>query len=590
MLPTTPLTKKQMGYLVLVASVAGAVGVLGVDLLGAGQFGGLGPAQWQALGGCGLLALFGASLTFIHEPRDVPVQPRLSFKDLPPFWRWLILGLFGLALLALAFELVVYLHYTISLLRFPFDYDQGEGFELYDTLLHAQWQWPYRDSQAFPFYTSIYPPFFHILTVPLVWLFGSQMWTGRLVGFAASLLASAAIGWGVWRASGNRIIALLAGLTFLASNYTFHIGPLFRQHMTMVMFETVGIVALAQVDGTPRPIRRHRALWLGLACLLAAGYTKQLALATVVAGFISLFVINPRRAVLLGALFAGIAGGIFLWINLATEGWWYVSIIRANINAFDQGQAVSFYRQWLELHGVIATLALARLVYEIYWTRLSGYAIWFALAFVNGALSGKFGAGESYFVTTTAAACVLAGIALAKVWERASIKQLTFRIGLLVIPLLFLFQTRLTWHMYTDGFYAPLAQFMGLTSERGYYDSQGYTQLGPRPTRADHEAGQRIADLARVADGPVFSEEAAFVLVAGKPVITNAFPQLVMYQAGLFDPRQEIAQIEAKGFGLVILRAQFYPPPVLQALGVNYQPLTDIWMNNFQYRILERRP
>ena len=59
-------------------------------------------------------------------------------------------------------------HYAGALLRFPFDYDQGEGFELYDTVLHARGEWPYADSQVFPYYTSIYPPLFHLLTAPLV--------------------------------------------------------------------------------------------------------------------------------------------------------------------------------------------------------------------------------------------------------------------------------------------------------------------------------------------------------------------------------------------------------------------------------------
>jgi hypothetical protein len=80
------------------------------------------------------------------------------------------------------------------------------------------------------------------------------------------------------------------------------------------------------------------------------------------------------------------------------------------------------------------------------------------------------------------------------------------------------------------------------------------------------------------------------MFVAQKPVVTNPFPQLVMYQAGLFDPAQEIAMINDKAFGLVILRAQFYPPPVLAALGANYQPKAEIWMNGFLYRLLEPRP
>ena len=527
----------------------------------------------------------------------------LGLAHLPRRWRWLVVAASAAAALALIGQFIVYGHYTISLLRFPFDYDQGEGFELYDTVLHAQGLWPYRDSQVFPFYTSIYPPVYHLLTVPLVWLFGPQLWTGRLMGFAASLVAAGAIGWGVHRASGHKFVAALAGLAFLASNYTFHIGPLFRQHMTMVMFETLAIVALAQVSGEPPGLARRPAFWLGLLFLLAAGYTKPLSLPTIIAALAYLFLRAPRRALLAGAGLAAVAGAIFLAINLATGGWWFISIVRANLNAFDTGQAVSLYRQWAELHLVLIVAAAARLVYEIYGTRLSAYALWFVCAVANGVSAGKFGAGESYFVTATAAACVLSGIGLAAVWRRSArwAPGLAMAVGI-VIPGLYLVQTRLTLHIYTTGpVYSQVARMLGVGAPSGYYDSQGYTQLGPRPTRADQEAGYEIVRLVQTLspDKPVFSEEAAFLFRAGKPVVTNPFPQLVMYQAGLFDPAQEIAMLDAKGFGLVILRGPpqpepaivgFYPPPVLAAIGRNYQLKTEIKMNGFLYRLLEPKP
>jgi 4-amino-4-deoxy-L-arabinose transferase-like glycosyltransferase len=553
----------------------------------------------------------------------------ISDWELPRWARWASTLLFALALLALLFQLAVYLHYAIALLRFPFDYDQGEGFELYDTLLHTQGRWPYQDSAVFPFYTSIYPPLFHLLTAPLVLIFGPQLWTGRLVGLTAALVAAAAIAYGVWRGNGNRLplLGVLCGLAFIASNYTFAIGPLFRQHMTMVMFETLAIVILSQPaeqktnhedakdakKTLPKPFalfaswRFPSQLWIGTALLICAGYTKQLALATVLAALAWLFVRGPRRAVLIGAVMAAVAGGIFLWINWATDGWWYVSIIQANINEYDLAQTFGFYREWFELHAVLALAAIGWLIYETYWSRLSVYSVWFAFALANGALSGKFGAGESYFVTTTAAACVCAGLAFGKLFspqrreERkdsysflfAPCASSRFKVFVAIaIPTLFLMQTRLTLHTYTEGMYAPIARVLGLAdnSGRGFYDSQGYTQLGPRPTRADAEAGYRMAALAAAAPGPVFSEEAALMFAAGKPVVTNPFVQLVMYQAGLFDPAEEMAMINRKEFGLVILRAQFYPPPVLAALGANYRPLTEIQMNGFTYRILEPRP
>ncbi|MCC6191977.1 MAG: hypothetical protein IT318_23350 [Anaerolineales bacterium] len=508
----------------------------------------------------------------------------------------LAVALFALALVALLAQLVIYGDYARALFRFPYDYDQGEGFELYDTVLHARGEWPYRDSQVFPFYTSIYPPLFHLLTVPLVWAFGPQLWTGRLVSFTASLLAAAALGWGVFRASRNRLVGGLAGLTFLASNYTFHVGPLFRQHMTMVAFEVLAIVALAEIDRQPgRAWRRQPAFWLGLAGLLAAGFTKQLALATVMAALGFLFLRGPRRAILSGAGLAAAAGLLYLGIDLATGGQWTISIIRANLNAFDPNQALAFYRQWMQLHLFSVVVAVARLAYEIYLGRLTVYGVWFAAALANGVLSGKFGAGESYFVTTTAAACALAGVALARLWEQAPRRwqrqgARASAVLAIAIPALYLAQARLNLHLPTTGpVYGPVARLLGVPTEAGYYDSQGYTQLGPHPTPADIAAGDRIAALARAATGPVFSEEAGFMFRAGKPIVTNAFPQLVMYQAGLFDPANEIAMIEAHAFGLVILRAQFYPPPVLAALGAHYQPLTEIQMNGFLYRLLEPR-
>lgn len=56
------MTKRQLGYLFILAGVAGGVGFLAIDFLGAGQFQGIGPAQQLALAGAGLLLLLGLSL------------------------------------------------------------------------------------------------------------------------------------------------------------------------------------------------------------------------------------------------------------------------------------------------------------------------------------------------------------------------------------------------------------------------------------------------------------------------------------------------------------------------------------------------
>src|SRR6185436_1626984 len=81
-------------------------------------------------------------------------------------------GLMMAALVILLFSLLVYVVYATNLIRFPFDYDQGEGFELVDTILFSQGKWPYQNTEVYPFYSSNYPPLFHIISAPFVWVFG----------------------------------------------------------------------------------------------------------------------------------------------------------------------------------------------------------------------------------------------------------------------------------------------------------------------------------------------------------------------------------------------------------------------------------
>jgi hypothetical protein len=45
--------------------------------------------------------------------------------------------------------------------------------------------------------------------------------------------------------------------------------------------------------------------------------------------------------------------------------------------------------------------------------------------------------------------------------------------------------------------------------------------------------------------------------------------------------------IDAQGFGLIVMRAQFYPTDVLQAIARNYEHTETIPMNGFNYLIFE---
>lgn len=505
---------------------------------------------------------------------------------------------------------VVYVIYAANLIQFPFDYDQGEGFELVDTIMFSRGELPYQDTETYPFYSSNYPPLFHIMAAPFVWFFGEAYWYGRLLGFLGTLVTASAIGYVVFREGGNRWIALLSALAFLASNTIYHIGPLFRQHMTMVMFEMLAVVLLAHSNEIENTRRRRLVIGLGFLMVLAAGYTKQLALATAIAVLVFMFIRQPRRAVIWGMGFALSGVGIFLLLDVLTGGQWRLQTITANVNEFIPDQTVKLFILWFSLHGFLLVPAGLLALYELYFDRLSIYSLWFAAATANSILAGKWGAGDSYFATAIAAMCVLSGIFAARTLSRGwripdiylsrmlvnpfrRLAPVISTAALVIIPLLYIGYGRAVLHLPTNlPVFSTIADVLGVEANalNGFYDSAGrvvggYADIGHLTTQADIDAGWQIVELVRAAEGPVLSEEAAFNLLAGKDVITNPTQLLNLWLNDLYDGTALTAMLDNREFDLLVLRAQFYPVPVLEAIGRNYEVEQDIPMNGFTYLI-----
>lgn len=526
--------------------------------------------------------------------------------------------LIGLALLAFVGYFIVYNLYAVALFRFPFDYDQGEGFELRDTVLFSEGEWPYRDNNSYPFYSSNYPPLFHVVTVPLVWAFGPQYWTGRLVSYLGTLITALAIGYAVQKAGKRWWLSALAGLAFLASNYVYHVGPLFRQHMFMVMFETVAVVYLARTVEREEADGRsyNKQILVVMLLLLCAGYTKQLAYATVAAVFIFLFLRQPKRAITWAIPFAVVTGLIFLWINVATDGYWFLNTVTANINPFIPGQAQGLFRQWFRLHTVLTVTAVLFAIYQLYFDRLSLYTIWFVVAVLNSITAGKWGAGESYFATAIAASCILTGLAFNQLLNWSQNKPFTinnlplnithFSVAT-AIPLLFLFQANQMFHMPTHTpALAAIASALGHPTDVmiapqtscsaprepepiPYVDSAGVSLLGRLPTKADTAAGIEITEHILSGETAAFSEDAGFNFRAGRDIVTNPTQLLNLYNNNKVDLTEMLAMLNNQAFDTIVLRAQFYPPPVLDAIGQQYKTTDLVQMNGFVYCIMRPR-
>jgi len=520
-------------------------------------------------------------------------------------------ALLVIAFSSLLFLFLVYLIYAVALFRFPFDYDQGEGFELWDALLLSKGNGIYLDNETWPFYSSNYGPLFPLLLAPFVRFFGPRLWIGRVFSFLTTLVVGGTVFWIVRRETQDKTAAALVSLCVFSANIIYQIGPLFRLHMTMVMFGLLGIVLMACAEDEKHG---RRNLWLSMFFLFAAGYTKQLAFDAVAAAFLFLLLRRPKKALVYGAGFASAVGVAFILLNLVTDGQWAFNIITANANPFMPGQTQSLYEQWFRLYTVVILLATAYSLWTLYLDRISIYTLYFVTATAKGALSGKWGAGSGYFVTSIVAACICAGIGLGLLrrWliKRAADESLAPRLrnrwrwAVLAIgtatPLLFLYQAKLNLHFPLEHpLTKPIARLMNIPKEstnrfrQDYFDSMGYTQLGHLPSERDIAGGWRIVDWVRAtrSDGPAWSEEATFTIWAGQEeVVTNPTQLYNLWKMNKLDVSAMLEMINSRYFGLVVFRAQFYPPPVLAAIGQNYDVVEHVEMNGFTYAILRPRP
>ena len=502
---------------------------------------------------------------------------------------------------------LIYIAFGVALIPFPFDYDQAEGYELNNAVLIAEGGCPYCDNDVFPFYGSGYPPVFHIIMAPFVKIFGPQYWYGRLIIFTATFVTAFAISWAVHRETKHKLIAVIAGLAFLASNYIYHIGPLLRQHLLMVMLETLTVVIVANAfDVTQK--QKRRKLLIGFLLLLLAGYTKQLAYATCVAVAGWVFLRNPRTAIQYSFGLIVSAGIIFIGLMLVTDNQWYTNIIVANQNPYETEQFIGLMLQFLRLHWWLLVPAILMFLYEFYFDRLSIYSIFFVVSFVATVGSGKWGAGDSYFATVLVSMCILSGVfvgrSLNREWtmpvKNYIARQLQFNIPhfqhILAFLGLILFTgySATVFKLPTSGpIFEPISQALNISPLPSWkyplYDPAGWTVgyaiTGHFPSPEDYENGWKIIEEVNRTDGLLMSEDAGFSFQSGREVITNGVQLKNLWENDKYDPSELIEYIEDHEFGLIILRADLFPPPVLIAIKSNYEMDSTIPMNGFEYQL-----
>ena len=113
--------------------------------------------------------------------------------------------------------------------------------------------------------------------------------------------------------------------------------------------------------------------------------------------------------------------------------------------------------------------------------------------------------------------------------------------------------------------------------------------LGRPPSKADTAAGIAITELIARGDSPAFAEDAGFNFYLGRDIVTNPTQFLNLYKNNAVDLTEMLAMLEAQEFDTVVLRAQFYPPEVLNVIGQQYLTTDLVQMNGFVYCVMTPR-
>ena len=463
--------------------------------------------------------------------------------------------------LLLGIYAVVYLQFALQLAGFPFDLDQGEGYDAWSGWLINLGQLPYTTNADFPYYSSNYPPLWsYLVSIPMAWL-GPGLVAARLMSALAGLLTAGVLGSAAFRLSGKPLAGALAAGFFLASPYVFHTTPLARVNSLALLAAVVGLTAIERP--TPRRVA------LGSLALTAALFTKPTALDATVAGVLFLLLSAPRLGLLAAAVIGSISLTGIALLMLLTHGAFWLNVVVGNANPFDAWQLTSYLANFTLVHCVLLAMAAAvcaRMLLRRTWSPWPLYAITACLATLG---VGKWGAGESYFLGAIAAICVLSAVWVARFLDSVQPTRLRWGLG----GALFI-QGLLLSH-------ATLSNVLPWLPDRGPQSAF----LGRAPTLEDQLAAESIAKRVQQAPGLALSEDPSFAVAAGKPLVGNATHLRNLYQAGLWDPTPMVRDLHQHRYAIVILDADLYPEPVLAAIGQSYFLDRSVRINNATYQI-----
>ncbi len=424
---------------------------------------------------------------------------------------------FGLAAFA-----VIYAIHAYTLITFPGDVDNIEGFVLYQGYRLANNQGGYPPLDEPPYVVDTYPPFY-----PLVLALGAKLGFGglgwaRLVSSLSIGGVSLAVFFFVYFRTDRWWPSLVAALLVPATFHIFHWGSLARVD-SLGLFLTA--VALLLVD-------REKLLWLAAILFALATYTKPTFLAAPFAAFIYGILREQRRQASLW-FFAYLAVTIVLYgiAHLLTGGRFTEQVLISNVNEFRLMDVVINYRWWFWQTPVMSVLALVYLLESRRTGRRDLPSVYLVLAALSALSVGKVGSGPNYFFEMVVACAVCTGLLIAESME-ASAKRDSLPI----------YQTPL---------FITCMLLMQLLATVHWPGGRGWFAWAWSPSEEEQLEARKLRYVYQEAQSPVLAERPGLALAAGHEPWWQPFICTQLYEQGVWDEQPVIDALLQRKFSYV---------------------------------------
>lgn len=436
----------------------------------------------------------------------------------------IILSLTLLLLVArLGISLFEYSRLARAALAFPFPLDYGEGPILDQTLRLAQFENIYRNSFASaPYTVSNYPPLFQLIQVPLAWIVGPAFWYGRLISILSAVGAAGLIGLILNALTSDRLAAAMGGLTLLAFPYLLQGSVLNRVDALALALSLGGLYA------TVRWPSHRQGPWVAGLLFTATAFTNpRYALTAPLTAFVWLWHLeHPRQAFRLVAIVTGSCLGLFLSLNLFTQGGFYLNTVLANLTSFSWDTVTSYL---LNLYLHAGYLVIGCLVFIIIerlgeatrsWTLVVTYCL--GAAFMTLA-AGMANSSANDLFEVVAALCLASGAFIAWAGESYWFK------ALLVFVLAVQINVLIDW-------------------SRQDYIPAHMSKI------ADTREIEQLAEYVRAAQGPILADEyMGLIPLNGRRLYFQPIEYKQLQAANLWSDAALIAAIQREEFSVILL-------------------------------------